>query len=87
MSGGINLIVNTVLNSIVDINEYDNLFLVANNLYISNKGKAIDLEMFVDTSKKHEILSLENYGKFCKNSIVLGDTNNDKSMADNIGES
>lgn len=43
--------------------------------------------MFVDTSKKHEILSLENYGKFCKNSIVLGDTNNDKSMADNIGES
>lgn len=50
-------------------------------MFINRKDKVMDLDMLIDTSSKHEILNLKNHKNFKKNTIVLGDSNNDIRMS------
>ncbi len=52
VSGGVNVLINSILESVVDILKYENFFLFSNRMIFNDKGVLVDLEMKVSGTTK-----------------------------------
>ena len=82
VSGGVDIFISSILNSILDINEYENFFLYANKFIFNQRNQLVDLQMVIDATSKSEVLHQKNF-KFNRNTLVFGDANHDFYIVSN----
>ena len=79
ISGGVDIFIQSMLNSVVETNAYENFFMFSNTLKFNRKNQIIELALYVNTMTKSEHLD-KNQQKFKNNTILFGDSNHDLAM-------
>ncbi len=65
VSGGISILLKSILDSVIDVNEYPNFFMFSNEGHFNNETNVLTkVDMLVNSSQKQDLLCKSEFSFF-----------------------